>query len=1098
MGTVSHARTGVFACNGEYWTLGYGGKSVQLRDIKGLSYIHRLLQYPGKEFHALDLLSGPGAIAPSEDARIDRQESSLPVGVTLRPGLTGDAGEMLDAQAKQEYKRRLFKLREELEDLRERGEQERADKAEVEINFLTQEIRRAVGLDGRDRRAGSAAERARLNVTRAIKGALQKILERNRSLGELLSTSIRTGAFCSCHMSSGDPITWQFSIDITEPSHTSQATAPFLLRRDASFLRLLEGQTAFVGRETERKTLHRVLDQALKGTGKTVAISGALGVGKTRLAFEFSAEAARNGFLTLAGNCYDRDESVPFIPFVEILEAALAQAPSPQAFRDALGSDAAEVSRLMPQLRRMFPDVPPSLEVSPEQSRRILFNAVAELLARAAATNPMLLLIEDLHWADEGSLALLNHLTRSISNIPVVIAVTFRDNQSDLGMPLARTLDELSRPHLLEQIRLHGLSAVDVAEMLRGLSGRKPPDTVVNVVTSYTDGNPLFIEELYKHLEEQGKLFDPDGGFISEIVFDEIHVPETLRLIVGGRLARLSNATQKVLAVAAVIGHSFGFELLEAATMMDADGLLDCVEEAERAGVTLSTLERLEARFQFCHELIRQAVVEGLSAPRRQRLHVNVADAIERIYASALDDHSSDLAHHLWQAGAVADPGRTVRYLAMAARRALEQSAYDMALHDLRHALQIIAKIAPSAERDQIELQLQFDLGIALLATKGWYVADLGNAYKRAHELCRESSDDPRLFHVAFGLWSFHLVRGEHPMGRQYADEMVRFATQTHDAGLMVQAKWGIGCTQFFMGEFGAARSSLEEAVLRYEPQGHRGLAFQFGQDPCVSALCFGAMTLWMLGYLDQAETRARDALKLAREIGYPFTLTWCLTMLAKYYTMRRDYTSAATVIAEGLRLAKVHGFAFFEAGIYAYHIIGTAALGDVDVLLGGGGDLDGVTNAGYELAQTWARSALAEAFGNAGSLEIALTMLSGCTEIADRNQERYVESEIHRIAGQLRLTQVRARQSSAAEIASARSSAEQSFLTALEISGRAGAKILQLRAAISLCRLLNQTGRKHHARMLLQREYDSFTEGFGSADLKEASALLRDLGEAS
>ncbi|MGH7934468.1 MAG: hypothetical protein ACREQN_15085 [Candidatus Binataceae bacterium] len=264
-------------------------------------------------------------------------------------------------------------------------------------------------------------------------------------------------------------------------------------------------------------------------------------------------------------------------------------------------------------------------------------------------------------------------------------------------------------------------------------------------------------------------------------------------------------------------------------------------------------------------------------------------------------------------------------------------------------------------ERDRSELQLQFDLGIALLATKGWYVADLGNDYKRAHELCRGTGDDRRLFHVAFGLWSFHLVRSEHPKGRQYADEMVRLASQLHDAGLMVQAKWGIGCTQFFMGEFRAARASLEEVVRCYEPQGHRNLAFQFGQDPCVSSLCFSAMTLWMLGYPDHAEANARDALPLARELGYPFTLTWCLTMLVKYYTMRHDYPSAATVIAEGLRLARAHGFAFFEIGVRACQVIGMAAQGEVDTLLSGSGGLSKITNAGYELAQTWARSALAE-----------------------------------------------------------------------------------------------------------------------------------------
>ncbi|MGH7934467.1 MAG: ATP-binding protein [Candidatus Binataceae bacterium] len=255
-------------------------------------------------------------------------------------------------------------------------------------------------------------------------------------------------------------------------------------------------------------------------------------------------------------------------------------------------------------------------------------------------------------------MSLLNHLARWIANLLVIIVTTFRDNEVDLGGPLIRTLNELSRLNVLDRISLHGLPAAGVGETLRALSGREPPEVVVSLVTSYIDGNPLFVEELYKHLEEQRKLFDPGGQFISEIALNEIHVPETLRLTIGRRLARLSNATQKVLAVAAVIGYSFGFELLEAATLMDADALLDCVEEAERASLILSRLERLEARFQFSHELTRRAVVEGLSAPRRQRLHASVADAIERIHASALDEHSSDLAHHLSLAPWLTPAGR--------------------------------------------------------------------------------------------------------------------------------------------------------------------------------------------------------------------------------------------------------------------------------------------------------------------------------------------------------------------------------------------------------------------------------------------------------
>ncbi len=364
------AQTGVFVCSGEYWTIGYGNASFSLKDIKGLGYIQRLLQHPGEEFHSLDLLSGPSAGTGVELESTDK--ASLLGSETVNIGGLGDAGEMLDAKAKQEYQRRIVELREQLEDLRERGDVDRAVRVENEIDFLLREFARAVGLGGRDRRAGSAAERARLNVTRAIKSALQKISEHNSQLGDLLGRSIRTGSF-SCYLANPrTPIAWRFSLDDgAKPSVADKVTAPVFSRPETSLVQSLGDRTTFVGREAERSVLSRLMERALGGEGGVAMIGGALGVGKTRIAAEFAAEASARGFVTLVGSCYDRENSIPFNPFVEILESAMAQSTSQEAFRTVLGNDAGEMARLMPQLRRLFPDITPPLEVSPEQSRRI-------------------------------------------------------------------------------------------------------------------------------------------------------------------------------------------------------------------------------------------------------------------------------------------------------------------------------------------------------------------------------------------------------------------------------------------------------------------------------------------------------------------------------------------------------------------------------------------------------------------------------------------------------------------------------------------------------------------------------------------------------
>jgi hypothetical protein len=356
---------------------------------------------------------------------------------------------MLDAPAKREYQRRLHELNESLEDQRERGNHERADQIENEIDFLNREIERAVGIGRRDRRAGSNAERARLNVTRAIKTALEKISDQDGELGNFLDRFIRTGSFCCYVPNPESSVIWEFSAETVKAAPEIQGDAPSRRDRGRNFLRAFTAGVAFAGRNAERAMLTRDLDQAQGGSGKIVLIGGGAGVGKTRLAVEIADDASRRGMLTLVGGCYDREEPVPFIPFVEILEAALGQTQNLAAFREALGSDASEIARLLPQLRRAFPDISAPAELPPEQSRQMLFTAVTELVTRVARTTPCLFLLDDLQWADKGSLLLLNHLAQSISTMPVMVVGTFRDFDLDPAGPLNRTLDEDSRSKAL-------------------------------------------------------------------------------------------------------------------------------------------------------------------------------------------------------------------------------------------------------------------------------------------------------------------------------------------------------------------------------------------------------------------------------------------------------------------------------------------------------------------------------------------------------------------------------------------------------------------------------------------------------------------------
>ena len=428
-------------------------------------------------------------------------------------------------------------------------------------------------------------------------------------------------------------------------------------------------RTPFVGREAERAELRQLIAQAKGGTGALVMIGGEPGVGKTRLAEELAVRCAREGFQTLVGHCYEMAGAQPYIPFVEVYEQALTRAPSPQAFRQFLADEAPEIARLLPKLRQLCPDIPPPLDLPPEQERRYLFNSVWEVLARMARAQPVLLVLDDIHWADEPTMLLVEHLAERISDVPVLMVGLYRDSQLDAGRPLSRTFEELTRRRLARWMPLKRLQQDAVAQMLQGLAGQEVPAALVDVFYAATEGNAFFTEEVFKHLVEEGRLFDEEGRFRTDLSPKDLDVPEGVRIVVGARLRRLGEDGPKVLGTAAVLGRVFSFELLQMLEERSEDRLLDVLEDAERARLIFTVEdEGDEDRFIFAHELIRQTVLGELSVPRRRRLHARAAEALERVHASTLEPRAATIAHHLLQAGQAADPKRTFGYLCLAGR----------------------------------------------------------------------------------------------------------------------------------------------------------------------------------------------------------------------------------------------------------------------------------------------------------------------------------------------------------------------------------------------------------------------------------------------
>jgi class 3 adenylate cyclase/tetratricopeptide (TPR) repeat protein len=639
----------------------------------------------------------------------------------------------------------------------------------------------------------------------------------------------------------------------------------------------LTERTPFVGREGEKQELRRYAKTAVDGQGTMVLIGGEAGVGKSRLVEEIASEARSLGMLALLGRCYEMTGAPPYIPFVEMLESA-GRLTSPEALRAALGDSAPEVAKLVPELRRMLPDIQLPPELPPEQERRYAFNGVRDFLTRAGRVQPLLLIIEDLHWADDSSIVLLLHIAQQLSDMPVLILATYRDLEVSPGSPLSRAFEELTRQRLARSLAVKRLPEPAVAAMLRTLGGREPPKTLTDVIFAETEGNPFFVEEVLKHLAEEGRLFDDNGQWRSELSVGEADVPETLRLVIGRRLDRLGENVRRVLTGAAVIGRSFSFELLTALSELDADALLDAIDEAERAQLLISMSDGAQVTFRFSHELIRQTLLSSVSAARRQRLHLRAAEEIEQAHTFARQEHAPDVAYHLAEAGATADPVKTAHYLTLAGDRALSSAAYEDALRNYEDAL----SSQPGGER-RTHADLLYKRGFALRSLGRWEEALAG--WRQA-------------------VAAYQSVGDIEAIGRIYG-------------AITQQLLWA--------GRF--------EEALDLSLRGLRRIGRRPSPDRCL-LLVGGGLTLSLVGFHEAGDRMMSQAVDLAEELGDSHLLGRVLVYKAFHHLCYAELAEELVAATKACALLRAAGDMWELANALAlrtFALLGSGQIDEVD-----------------------------------------------------------------------------------------------------------------------------------------------------------------------
>src|SRR6266536_3492436 len=498
--------------------------------------------------------------------------------------------------------------------------------------------------------------------------------------------------------------------------------------------------TPFVGREAELAALSADLDAAAGGCGGVVLLAGEPGIGKTRLAEELAAQATARGALVLWGRCWEGEGAPAFWPWVQVVRAYV-KAGDPAALRHDLGAGAVDIAQVVPAVRDCLPDLPVPPPMEPEAARFRLFDSLAGFFRAAAARRPLLLILDDLHWADAPSLALLRFVSRELEHASLLVVGIYRHAEVDEGQALVAALADLPRGQR-RRLVLGGLDQRDVSSFVGLVAGVEPPPELAAAVYRQTDGNPFFVTEIVRLLTSRGRLGQAEA---TSPLADGL--PEGVKAVVAERLGRLSDSCRRVLEVAAVVGRDFELRVLQPACGLDADRLLELLEEAEAARVVGVVAGGL-GRWRFAHALVREVLCEGLPAARRVRLHGRVGEALEDVYAADPGPHLAELAHHFVAAAPGGQVARAVRAATLAGRRALDVLAWEDAAGLFERALAAL-ELAERPDQPQ-RCELLLAVGEARMAASD--VPGARAAYQQAGELARRIGSPDALARAGLGL----------------------------------------------------------------------------------------------------------------------------------------------------------------------------------------------------------------------------------------------------------------------------------------------------------------------------------------------------------
>jgi predicted ATPase len=713
------------------------------------------------------------------------------------------------------------------------------------------------------------------------------------------------------------------------------------------------------------------------------------------------------------------------------------------------------------------------LTLSPQRQRQKTLETIVAILLELAAQQPVLFIVEDLHWTDPTTLELLNLVLDQTPTAALLTVLTCRPTFQP----------SWTHRSYLTEVSVTRLVQPQVERMVERVAGSKTlPAEVMQLIVERADGVPLFVEELTKAILESGQLTAVDGHYELTGALSTLAIPATLQDSLMARLDRLVSA-KGIAQLAAVIGRQFAYELLRAVAQLEDDTTLQ--RELGRLVAAELLFQRgvpPHATYVFKHALVADAAYQSLLKSTRQQYHQRIAQVLEAQFPETAEAQLELLAQHYTEAGLTAS---AVAYWQRAGQQASDCSAYREAISHCTHGLALLTALPETPEQTRLALTLHIVLGAALLMTKGHTAPEVEHAYTQAYALCQRVGETPELFPVLLGLWRFYGVRGSLHTARELAETLMDLAHHAHDPALVVVAHHALGVTWLLLGAWPTAHQHFEDGIAGYTRDQSRAPVFRTGQDSGVACRAYDAWTLWILGYPEQALTRLHEALALAHTLAHPYSLAFAQLMAASIARLRGDVLAVYDYAEAAVALATAQSFPLWAAAGTIYRGWALAMQGQ-----GEGGmaqvreGIAALQATGAVLVAPYWCTVLAEVADHLGHTEDGLQALAEAHALVEQHEERVWEAEVHRLRGVLLLRQSGTPQTEA----------ETCFQQALDVARRQEAKSLELRAARSLARLWQQQGKRAEARELLAPIYGWFTEGFDTVDLQEAKALLEAL----